>query len=56
MKLSAEQLDQLPGDCKTPRDVDSLYIVLSANKFTFVIKCLSVNSGFLSPADQCRCQ
>ena len=25
MKLSVEQLDQLLGDCKTPRNVDSLY-------------------------------
>jgi transposase-like protein len=25
MKLNAEQLDQLPGDCKTPEDVDRLY-------------------------------
>ena len=25
MKLSVEQLDQLLGDCKTPRDVDNLY-------------------------------
>ena len=25
MKLSVEQLDQLLGDCKTPRNVDNLY-------------------------------